>query len=83
MNYVELRAVLHNQLDELIEACQKQDPADGIVDLKLSILSVDPETEVSTTLDSNVELVEMADESWEVEAFSVWTTTHETHRDDL
>ncbi len=83
MNYNTLKTALHTALDDLLKTCEKRDPADGIVDLKLSFMSVDPDTDVSTTLDSNIELVEDVDETvWEVEAMSIWTTTHTTHFDD-
>ncbi len=82
MNYNTLKTALHTSLDDLLKTCEKLDPADGIVDLKLSFMSVDAQTDVSTTLDSNIELVEDVDGFWDVEAKSVWTTTHTTHFDE-
>ena len=81
MNYENLRLELHEQLNELLDKVEEVKPPNGIVDLRLSVLSVD-ENEVSNTLNANVELVELNDDTWICEAESLWWERHEQVWDD-
>ncbi len=80
MNFITLKIELHNQLDELIELCEQQNPGGEMVDLMLSFLHFDGDDK-STTLNANAELIDLKDGSWEVGAMSIWSVKHIHHLD--
>ena len=81
MNYDNLRAELHAQLDVLIERSEVLSPRDGIVDLQIIYTSTLPEPldDTTSTLTVGVELVQLTNLEWVYEeeyARTVVSTPH-------
>ncbi len=79
MNREKLTSKLEEQLKCLIWDVMKCQPDDGIVDLTLTITSVDEEDETLTIVKVTTELVELTDGTWIVEDYQTTIKTHDLY----
>ena len=78
-NPTDLRAVLHAELDTLIDKLEQEDPPDGILDLAIrGTWCPEDEVDVSHFRVVNVVLVQTVDDEWIVEEYA--TKTDEENR---